>query len=286
MKTVEPTACLRLSENHEHPFKHEDKHYQPHVLRLGHGKAVILEDISEMEKLTKQLAEKNRKLQAIHDLLMHREKIKTDTTRYPERDTCAWLIEMLFKRKVDDACQTLQTIKTSEQISGLDIMKLRHMRFMITLCQMRLRLVLRILSSYPDFLLEQLSSYSRAITEKSSQIGLDVAINASGQTRFQSDSLVDLLDMIDRLCLLLLDQSSLSLVIHVQINEACIVLTGFYEPVLAGEDEQNLLNQIAVRVQRDLSTLDDKKITSDQAINREGLSLKVIFPATKMEVEG
>lgn len=225
MEMVEYKGIPAWTEEHFDPDEivSKEKVYKPSVYTLDLGRALILEDITDLKRLERSLEQTHIKLDAIRKLLIRQaDETRTMTGRI-ERERYSQQMELLLEKKLEEVRQSLRQL-VREDSGKQSLGNLRRIRLMIGICHQRLRVIIRSLETHPIFPAQLVEHYATGIIKDGQRAGLDGVLTASVSGNCPSSAIPPLLEVIDSLCLYTFDTPGSSLICHIEANEASIAL--------------------------------------------------------------
>lgn len=218
-----------------------EKTFRHFSIKTEIGYIALLEDITAVRQLEQSLQQTRDQLKAVHALLAAQAREAPAMTSRLERERYTLQMNQLFLNKVRQAEQVLaQAAAASATGSQRD--NLRRIRFLIVICQQRLRLLLRSLEDYPLLPATLIERYAAGLIKDGRRVGLDGVLTAAPQGSVTAGQMLALAEAIDTLCLHAFDRPGSSLILHFAAAggiafkaywSAEIELSGQAEPVLS-----------------------------------------------------
>lgn len=198
------------------------KVFKANVYTLDQGRAMILEDITDLKELEQSLKQTHKRLAAVRKLLIR----QADETRAfigpMERQRYSLQMDLLLREKLKQVRQALGRIArqdSGEQGHG----GLARIRLLIGICQQRLRLLICSLETHPHFPGQLLEQYAAGVIKAGQRMGGDCVLTARVRGNVPSGLIPALLEAIDILCLYVFDTGT-SLVCRLEANAAEVTL--------------------------------------------------------------
>lgn len=203
-----------------------EKAFKYYEYTLEAGRALVLEDITEIKRLERSLQQTYKKLNALGMLLERQAKDAHTLTRKLERERCSLQMEQLFKDKLKEVRQWLSRMP-GETAVVQDQVLLRRIRFLLCICQQRLRFI--ILSTEAGFRLpaELIGSYATGVMKDGQRTGLDGVVTTNCRGCLPAGIVGALLEAIDKICLYAFSLPGTSLICHIEAGEGGIMLNAF-----------------------------------------------------------
>lgn len=203
-----------------------EKAFKYYEYNLEAGRALVLEDITEIKRLERSLEQTYKKLNALGMLLERQAKDAHTLTRKLEQERCSMQMEQLFKDKLKEVRQWLSRMP-GEAAGDQDQVLLRRIRFLLCICQQRLRFIIR--STEAGFRLpaELIGSYAAGIMKDGQRVGLDGVVTTNCRDCLPSGIVAALLEAIDEICLYAFSKPGTSLICRIEAGEAGIMLNAF-----------------------------------------------------------
>lgn len=200
-----------------------EKAFKYYEYNLEAGRALVLEDITEIKRLERSLQQTCKKLNALGLLLERQAKDAHTLTRKLERERCSLQMEQLFKDKLKEVRQWLGGEAAVVQDQAL----LRRIRFLLSICQQRLRFIIR--STEAGFRLpaELIGSYATGIMKDGQRVGLDGVVTTNCHGYLPAGIVGALLETIDEICLYAFSKPGTSLICRIEAGEGGIMLNAF-----------------------------------------------------------
>lgn len=198
------------------------KVFKSNVYTLDQGRALILEDITDLMELEQSLKHTHKRLAAVRKLLIRQADETRALTGPMERQRYSLQMDLLLREKLEQVRQALGRITqqdSGEQSHG----SLARIRLLIGICQQRLRLFIRSLETHPYFPAQLMEEYAAGIIKEGQRMGGDCVLTARVSGNVPSGLIPALLEAIDILCLYAFDAGS-SLICCLGTNAAAVSL--------------------------------------------------------------
>lgn len=246
-----------------------EKAFKYYEYNLEAGRALVLEDITEIKRLERSLEQTYKKLNALGMLLERQAKDAHTLTRKLERERCSLQMEQLFKDKLKEVRQWLGGEAAVVQDQAL----LRRIRFLLSICQQRLRFIIR--STEAGFRLhaELIGSYTAGVVKDGQRTGLDGVVTTNCQGCLPAGIVGALLETIDKICLYAFSLPGTSLICRIEAGETGIMLNAFLSH--EGDIPLNYDQMLSERFTGFVSGLGGQV---QQEAEEEGLLTRLYFP--------
>ena len=182
--------------------------YRVRGYTLEAGRAVVLEDISGLKRLEASLRQAQKKLRAVSGLLLNRAEEAGTLAESMERERYLGQMDRLFHEKLADVRYSL----------GPDAGALRRVRFLIGICQRRLRFILRSAGTQSPLPISLFESYAAGVIQDGARAGLDGVVTSSPGGAVPSILAAPLLEAVDAVCLEALDCPGAALVCRLEAD--------------------------------------------------------------------
>jgi hypothetical protein len=213
--------------------RYADHVYKARQYHLANGHVIVLEEITASQRLEQSLRETHLKLAAVQAILTQQAADTRSLTDRLAQEQYARQMDQLFKEKLAAVRLQLAQIMATDD-APTDLTRLRRVRLLICICQMRLRLIIRSLESYPGLPAALIGQYAAGLFKDGQRFGIDAVLTSDVRGLPLAGSVTALLEMIDWLCLYLLGQPGLSLICRLTDDPAGIALIA----VLSWEDKR------------------------------------------------
>lgn len=270
MEAIDPTGDLKYDYAQTEVFTCGERVFESRFFNLENGKALILEDISDLKKLENSLAASHEKLNAVHQLLRYRQKANPVVIGRMEQDRYSGQLEVLLRKKLEEARHELDVI--AEQGHETALPGLRRARFLVCICQQRLRFIIASQKEYPRLPVGLVVRYGEAVMENGGKIGLDGAFSALLKGNLYLQNVAGLLDALDGICLFALSIRNSSLIIRLESGISFISLDAAV--TLEDDSDPGMYQAAGDSLIRQLSGL-DAAIT--RQITEDGLAFRLKF---------
>ena len=261
------------SKPHNHIITNKGKYYTSQRFSFKKGEVLVYEDITELKNLEKQLEIAGNKLQALNELLSIQQANVPDLISQQETQRYNCQIDLLLSDKLSAARCELAAI------SALDLKinyePLIKARFLVSICQQRLRTVIDVLSAGNSLSGEKIIGYAHRIIKQGRRRGLDGIFTCTDNFALSIDVLPKALDTIDLLCLIALELKNSSLVCRLQEDASKYMLTAFIE--IPTEQDSDMINDCKNKLELELKKIYESSEVKDL---EDGLSV-VLFIANK-----
>jgi hypothetical protein len=187
--------------------------FKPRTYVFETGRALMLEDIIELTRLEASLRMTQKKLRAVGELLTRKAADAGSLVGAFEREHSSRQMEELFFGKL---AETKQGINEIEHGGYGDERLLRRVRFLICICQRRLRFILQSLQARLPLSAEMFEKYASEVMEDGKRFGLDGVVSGSSNGMIPSELAWALLECTDHICLYAFDFPDCSLVCRVE----------------------------------------------------------------------
>lgn len=183
---------------------------------LNTGCALVLEDITGIKHLESSLEETRRRLNAVRLLLMQKEENTPALAGRLEQDRYSRQMERLFKEKLQQARGQVSLIQIEN--GPKEMAAIRRARFLIYICQHRLRFLIRSMERPPILPVALVRDYMTGLITDGRRVGLDGVMTGAGGA-CSSEIAAVLLEIADSVCLFALDTTGTSLVGRLEAAE-------------------------------------------------------------------
>lgn len=197
------------------------------------GRALVLEDITELTRLEQSLRLTQKKLRAVSELLIRQTETAGSLIGTLEREQGSKQMEELFFGKLAETKRGMNEIAHG---GYRDERLLRRVRFLICICQRRLRFILQSLQARFPLPAELLEKYVSGVVEDGKRFGLDGVVSGSSDGTIPSALTWALLECTDHICLYAFDFPGCSLVCRMETAASGITLFA----ALSWEDDRPL----------------------------------------------
>lgn len=197
--------------------------FKSYEYALDTGRALVLEDITDLKRLEQSLKVTHENLKAVQGLLVRQAEETRTLTDKLEQERYSLQMDKLFKEKLEDVRRQLYLIHQADGESQ-DNMRLRRARFLLCICQQRLRFILRSLETHPLVPAELVEGYAAGVIRNGQRIGLDGVITAACRGFCPPGIATALLESIDRVCLYAFDLPGSSFICRLEADEAGVAL--------------------------------------------------------------
>ena len=250
--------------------------FRPHVYELESGRALVLEDVTPLKRLEGQLQETHKRLKAIRGLLIRRAGETRRLAGRLERERHARQMEGLFQKKLEEARRYLGLLsKTAEpdEYNGL----LRRIRFLLSICQQRLRLIISSLENHASLPFALIERYAAGMIEAGRRFGLDAVITADLNGTCPPVIVAPLLESIDRIFLYSFGMPGSSVICRLERGASALIFTAHFSQEgdlpfpadnLIPEDLQGLLTGLGGEIHEEAE--------------EDGLLVRLIFPCREV----
>jgi hypothetical protein len=220
--------------------------FKPRKYGVDNGWALVLEDITTQKRLEQSLQETHKKLEAVQALLVRQtEETRSQADRLAQ-ERYSQHMERLLRDKLATVRHQIDRIYLGDGTHS-DRIVLRHIRFLLCICQQRLRFVIRSLETHPLLPAGLVESYAAGLIKDGRRIGLDAVITSSVHGFCPVDVVTALLEAIDCICLYARDLPGTSLICRLEASDAGIAFNALLSwdgerPVMCGAmlpDNQN-----------------------------------------------
>lgn len=254
-----------------------DSHFKPHVYPLDQGQVLILEDITGLRQLEQSLAESHKKLNAVRKLLINRTEEAPTSAGIQEQERYYRQIDQLLQKKLDAVRQELVCLSASSEGQTDSLrQKLIHVRYLIFICQHRLRFIIRCLEAHPGPPVELAESYMAGVIRSGQSLGLDGVFTTDGRGDCPPGIIPAMLEIVDAICLHALKWPGLSLICHLEKADDIMFIARLswedIEPSIQQELLHTLLTEQCCSIMADAGGQISKEAAED------GFSLKIRFP--------
>lgn len=195
------------------------------------GRALVLEDITELARLEASLRLTQKKLRAVGELLLRQAEDAGSLSGALERERCSRQMEELFFGKLAEVKQGMNELARE---GYRDDRHLRRVRFLICICQRRLRFILLSLQARFPLPAELIERYAAGVVADGKRFGLDGVVSATLNGTISSELAGALLECIDHICLYVFDFPGCSLVCRMETTSSGLTLSA----ALSWEDER------------------------------------------------
>lgn len=236
---------------------------------LNTVRVLVLEDITAIKHLEGSLEETRKRLNAVRLLLIQKEENTPALAGRLEQDRYSRQMECLLKEKLQQARQQVSLISAKRVPEGITAVP--RARFLLYICQHRLRFLIRSMERPPVLLATLVRDYMMGLITDGRRVGLDGVMTGTGGA-CSAEIAAIMLELADSVCLFAFDTPGTSLVGRIEATERSVLLgaTFFWEegahPVLNIPDE-NLKNAV-------LALGGGIKTDTDE----DGCSLRLFFP--------
>lgn len=218
-----------------------DRAYSPHLYALDHGRAIVLEDITSIRRLERSLRETHHKLRAIGMLLVRQAGEAQTLTSSLEQERYSGQINSLLTEKL--ATVELWLNRAAAPNRGhVGQGALRRIRFVLSICQQRLRFVIRSLEAHPHIPAQLVADYAAQVMAAGQRLGLDGVVTGAICGDCPLDVAGALLESLDCICLSALDRPGSSLICRIEGDDVAIALHALLS-LADGEDATPTLSQ-------------------------------------------
>ncbi len=200
-----------------------ERTFKPHVYVTDTSRALILEDITGLKRLEMSLKETHQKLKAVQELLVRQAEETRNLTDKLEQERYSLQMDQLFKEKLDEVRRQLRLISEAAREKQNDA-HLRRVRLLISICQQRLRFIIRSLEAHPLLPAVLIENYAAGVIKDGQRIGMDGVITADSHGFCPSVIAASILEAIDDICLYAFDLPGASLICRLDANGAGLTL--------------------------------------------------------------
>ena len=234
------------------------------------GGALVMEDITEITQLESSLRLAQKKMRTVGELLIRQAEDAGISVGASEREHGSKQKEKIFFGKLAEARRGMKEIA----LGGYQDKKLmRRVRFLICICQRRLRFILKSLKMRTLFPTKLLEHYVSGVIEDGKRYGLDAVISVSSEGNLPSKHVVPLLACIDFICIYAFDFPGCSLICHMET----ISLHLSFFAVLTWEDDRPPKQSRVLPLNLvDTVSLMGGKIF--QSMEEDSLTIRLTFP--------
>ncbi|NLA27720.1 MAG: hypothetical protein GX878_10050, partial [Firmicutes bacterium] len=211
-----PDPGLELEETPVIPWRR--RLFKPHGYRLDQGRALLLEDITEIKQLERSLEETQIKLRAAQEILMRQAGESRSLTGRLEQERYSLQMDKLFREKLEEIQHQLGLL-TGAEAGEQDHALLRRTRFLLCICQQRLRFIIRSLETHPILPAELIESYAAGVIRDGQRMGLDGVITCAVRGFCPPSIVPPLLHSIDSICLHAFHLPGASLICRLEAGE-------------------------------------------------------------------
>lgn len=204
-------------------FLSGEKVFKSREYTLDTGRVLVLEDITALKRLEQSLKETHKKLEAVQGLLVQQAQETRDSTGRLAYEKHSRQMDQLFREKLEDAHRQLNRICEGAGENS-DNTLLRRIRFLLCICQQRLRFIIRSLETHPLLPAELIENYVSGVIRDGRRFGLDGVITAASNGFCPAGIIAALLESIDDICRYALDLPGSSLILRLEGDEAGITL--------------------------------------------------------------
>lgn len=246
--------------------------FKPHVYTFENGRALILEDITDLKRLERSLQQIHTRLDAVRKLLVRRvEETRTLTVKL-EKERYSMQMELLLKEKLEEARRMLSRIPDGTAKDQADVL-LRRVRFLICICHQRLRFIIRSMEAHPLSPAQLVERYVAGVIKNGQRIGLDGVLTASCRGCCPPGIIPVLLEALDSIFLFAFDLPGSSLICRMEAHEAGIT----FNALLSWEGDMPLA-QDAMLPENLVDTISGLGGQVYQKTDEDGLLTRLHFP--------
>ncbi len=197
--------------------------YKLHKYDIQGGTAFVYEDISALKAFEKALKKTHEKLLIAKSTLTEQVEQTEETESRMEQGEFSSKMEELFYGKIDDIKLFLK-----KEITGSDIGKpsLNKLRFLLSICQHRLRFILKYPKNEKLVPASLITDYVKGIIAGGSRLGLDAVLVDNSKAYISRKQATVILEHIDTICLRALELIGSSLVLRFSAKEEELSLIG------------------------------------------------------------
>lgn len=234
------------------------------------GRALVMEDITEITRLEYSLRLTQKKMRAVGELLIRQAEDAGSSVGASEREHGSKQMEKIFFGKLAEARRGMKEIA----LGGYQDKKLmRRVRFLICISQRRLRFILKSLKMRTLFPTKLLEHYVSGVVEDGKRYGLDAVISVSSEGNLSSKHVVPLLACIDFIFIYAFDFPGCSLICRMETTS--LYLTFF--AVLTWEDDRPP-KQSRVLPLNLVDTVSLMGVKIFQSMEEDSLTVRLTFP--------
>ena len=215
-----------------------DRIYRTRIHKIENGSALVLEDITYIQSLEYELQLASKKLNAVKRLLTHQIQETRTLGGMIERERITKSMNGLFINKLSDLRGYLHKIR--EETGRAPASFLRHARFLLFICQHRLRFTIRSLESRSKFDVDLVAKYLSGLSKDLLSLGLDNTVTIGAHGSCSLGVLTMLLEAIDSIFLSAFVMQGISLILNLKTSNDGIELNA----VLSWEDSSPLSDRI------------------------------------------
>ncbi|NLA11991.1 MAG: hypothetical protein GX883_07695, partial [Firmicutes bacterium] len=201
--------------------------FKPRTYMLDRGRALLLEDITILQQLEQSLKKTHQKLGTLQELLMQQAGETRSLTSRIEQERYTEQMDRLFRNKLAELRRHLHLARRAA--AGEQRQKImRRARFLLSICQQRLRFIIRSLEEHPLLPVQLVESYAAGMISDGGRRGLlDGAATAEARGCCPPVLAGVLLESIDCFCLDLFDSPGRSLICRLEADATGLSLSAF-----------------------------------------------------------
>ncbi len=200
-----------------------ERTFKRYEYTLDAGRAVVLEDITYLTRLRLSQKETHEKLKAVRELLIRQAEMTRSLTDRLEQERYSNKMDSLFNNKLEQLRSQLNLMNSAGE-DELSDAHLRRARFLLFICQQRLRFIIQSLGVHPHVPAEMIEGYAAGLIKNGRRIGLDGVFTAASRGSCPPATVETLLECIDTLCLFAFDMPASSFIFRMDAHEAGIAL--------------------------------------------------------------
>jgi len=249
-----------------------EKLFQTRIHTLENGYALVMEDITEIRRLERELQDTCRRLEAIRSLLIRKVQEAPELTGKMELERYTLHMNRLFDGKLSAVRMYLRE-QNQMKILQNPSYAIRRARLLLCICQRRLSFTIRSLESHPILPVELVEKYMSVLVKDAVRLGVDIAFTRDVRGTCTSGVLDAFLESTDSILLYTFDVAGSSLILHLEADDAGMLINAF----LSCEDTAPLPNSVMIPEQTAESVCRSGGWIR-QEYEEDGLIARLFFP--------
>ncbi len=244
--------------------------FRNRIHNLENGCALVLEDITGIQRLEQELQTTGRKLNAAKRLLSRQIKETWTLTGAIERERITQSMDRLFLDKLSALRTFLYEINVQTVV--IPTLSIRRARLLLFICQHRLRFTIRSLEARTQFPVELASRYINGLGKDLAGLDVDNTVTTHARGSCKACILTYLLEVVDHIFLCSFGMQGTSLVLHLTTNNDGLELSAVlsWEHIVPVQEVVLLPKHLI-----DTITLQGGQVHVDD--DDEGLFARVVF---------
>jgi len=274
MALVSPELIRTLSDSQSHESALDicvgEQVFKPHIYALDAGRALVLENITDLRRLEHSLQETRQRLNSVQALLLRQAQMTEKFIGSFERERFYCQMEMLFNKRIHEAQRCLDAFTRKKYQNKCS---LKCIRFLICICQQRLRFIIQSLEARPHLSIKLVQQYAAKLLTDGRRLGVDGVVTGSLNGTLPSDIAPALLEFIDCLCLYCFHPPAASFICFIETSKTGTTLHACQSwelgipanpPVLLTKPLRNMIKKLHGQIQ--------------QTTDEDGLITELCFP--------